>query len=202
MKKAILTLYDEKFADLAKLSLPSIKRCAKLNKAELCVETKSFDESRPIPWSKVLMCESALEDYDVVFWFDIDSIFTGDDNDIFRLSTKPIVINRPVTTFGSAKFNTGHMFLQQHSDTFKFLKETYEQTDFIYNNWYENAAMLELYDKFKDSIALKSFFRLVDLTIPPKYAIDSPYLGVHYPGGSVDQIKVAMKFDLLRSKYE
>lgn len=202
MKKAILTLYDDAFAGLAALSLPTIKRCAKLNKAELLIETKSLDTTRPIPWSKVLMCEQALKDYDVIFWFDIDSIFLSDDHDIFRLSSKPIIINKPLVSHSSAIFNSGHMFLRQDAIAFDFLKETYSLTDYIYNTWYENAAMIQLYDKYKSSIGLKSFFRLVDLTLLPTYdIIRSPFLGVHYPGGSVESKKVAMKYDLLRYKY-
>jgi len=108
-----------------------------------------WDRTRPIPWSKLRYILTFIDMYDYLFWSDADVIITNYDlpltSHILPLLPpgKDLLWTRDVC----GNLNSGNMLLRGKSAWLKdFILRTYQQTEFTHHIWWENAAMLHLYN--------------------------------------------------------
>ena len=108
-----------------------------------------WDRTRPIPWSKLRYILNFIDQYDYLFWSDADVIITNYD---LSLTSHIIPLLPPGkdllwTRDVCGNLNSGNMLLRGKSAWLKdFILRTYQQTEFINHIWWENAAMLHLYN--------------------------------------------------------
>ena len=106
--------------------------------------THSLDESRPIPWSKILLVQKLLEDCetDYVFWTDADAIVMNK-----KVKLKRFVDDRYDMIVGSDGngINTGQFLIRNCPWSKDFLKRVYAKTEYINNGWWEQMAIMNLY---------------------------------------------------------
>lgn len=108
-----------------------------------------WDKSKPIPWSKFHFILKYLDNYDYIFWSDADAIILNQDltleSHILPLlpDTKDIL-----WTFDACDhYNNGHLFVRGRSAWVRdYFNRCLKQTDLLYHIWWDNAAMIRLYE--------------------------------------------------------
>lgn len=106
-----------------------------------------WDRRRPAPWSKFNMIQKHLDDYDYLFWSDADAIILNHD---IRLES--IIALLPPhkdilwTIDACNHLNNGHMIIRGKSKwVHDYVNRAYTQEDLIHHIWWDNAAMIRLY---------------------------------------------------------
>lgn len=108
-----------------------------------------WDRTRPIPWSKFKFIEKYLDDYDYLFWSDADAIILDQDK-LLETQVLPLLpANKDMLwTYDACNhYNNGHMLIRGRSAWMRdFLQRAYAQTDLMYHIWWDNAAMIRLFE--------------------------------------------------------
>ena len=108
-----------------------------------------WDRKRPIPWSKIQFILKYIDQYDYIFWSDADVIILNQD---IRLETQVLPLlpkekNLVWTYDACGHYNNGNMLIRGKTPWSKdFLERSYQQTDLIYHIWWDNAAMIKLWE--------------------------------------------------------
>lgn len=143
-KIAIATLYTENLAKLGEYTNQSKQRyCEKWGYEFIC-HIGVIDEKRPAAWSKLLLVEKLLDDYDWVWWLDADAVIANqqisletildDDYDII------ICREREQEQLGTWQLNTGSFFMQRTKASSDFLQVIYHtEVDSDHPYWEQNA---------------------------------------------------------------
>ena len=124
---AIVTLFDKNYEDLAKVSLPDKVEYARAHGYDFIYFDEVIDASRPPQWSKVKAVEYLLNDYEWVWWIDIDALIM---NNSVRLES--IIDNQYDIIFTENKYSVisnGSSFFRNSQLTKDFLQESYALND-------------------------------------------------------------------------
>jgi len=111
--------------------------------------TEVWDRSRPIPWSKFRFIQTYLDDFDYLFCSDADVIFM---NPRLRLEDHVLPLlpadkDLLWTEDACRHLNNGHMLVRGRSRWARdFFTRCYQQIDLLYHPWWDNAAMIKLYE--------------------------------------------------------
>lgn len=107
-----------------------------------------WDRARPIPWSKFHFINKYLNDYDYLFWSDADAILLN--HNITLESIVPLLPDGKdiVWTYDACNhYNNGHLLIRGRSAWVRdYFKRAYEQTGLIHHIWWDNAAMIALFE--------------------------------------------------------
>ncbi len=157
---------DEKNPKIAILSLTigerykNVTKYGRLSKIEYCkkhgydfIEDESiYDNSRPIPWSKILLIKKYLTQYDYVVWIDGDTIILNLELTLEKFITDTMPLNIDFLMCRDHNFcNTGVWFLRNTKYVLDIMDEIYKQTDYIYRGEWEQTAFNKLYnDNYND----------------------------------------------------
>lgn len=109
-----------------------------------------WDRRRPIPWSKFNFILKYINEYDYIFWSDADAIILNQELKIENhiLPLLPEGKDLLWTYDACNHYNNGHMLIRGHSKwAIDFFKRAYAQTDLLYHIWWDNAAMIKLYNE-------------------------------------------------------
>ena len=127
-------------------SIENKRSYAKKHGYGLDVYTKILDPARKPAWSKVLAWKLSLSKYDYIWAVDFDSIIM---NDTFLLESviHPYPSQDLLFPRGRAlNINTGSFLIRQSNWSFAFLDRVYGMPDAEPKAWWENAAIIQLYD--------------------------------------------------------
>jgi len=111
-----------------------------------------WDRTRPIPWSKFPFLLAQLDNYDFVFCSDADVLIT---NPALRLEDHVLPLlpadKDLLWTFDACgHYNNGHMLVRGRSAWARdFFTRCSAQTDLLYHVWWDNAAMIRLFETVK-----------------------------------------------------
>jgi hypothetical protein len=111
-----------------------------------------WDRTRPIAWSKVpfiLKCLSELPEDSMVWLSDADVLIT---NPSLRIEEHVLPLFEPNKQFlmsfdSCGHINSGNVFFRNTPWARSYWKRVWEQTDCLYHIWWENAAMIKLYEE-------------------------------------------------------
>lgn len=137
IKIAIVTGYDEGYAQLGNVSSQNHAAYAAHCGYDLHIHRQGFDTNRPASWSKILFFQQHLDHYDWLFWIDTDALFMRKD---IRIES---FIDRRNCLFLEAE-NAGVFLLRCGYWAEKFLNCVWEQTQFINHHWWEGQAISHL----------------------------------------------------------
>ena len=84
MKTCLTTLYDKNFEKFIPYVLKSFEKFCEINSFDICIYDKLFDTNLHASWNKLLAVKESFKKYDVVFWCDADSLFTGINNNFLK----------------------------------------------------------------------------------------------------------------------
>jgi galactosyl transferase GMA12/MNN10 family len=110
--------------------------------------SESKDESRPIPWTKVLIVLELLDDPEVeyVFWTDADSLIMNSDIKLKGFIDKRYDL---VIATDNDHLNSGQFLIRNCDWSKDFLQRIYAKEEFITNGWWEQASMIDEFAKNK-----------------------------------------------------
>ena len=120
-----------------------------------------YDPLRPHAWSKIRLLQKYLESYNYLMWIDADVLIMNQERTIeeyIRLlpADKFILVGRDINNL-----NTGVIILRNCPLAHEFLKDVWNKTEYLNHEWWEQAAIIDLYGSPK----YRSSFEV----IPRKY---------------------------------
>jgi hypothetical protein len=86
MKICLTTLYDKNFEKFIPYVLKSFENFCEINSFDIQVYDKLFDSNLHPSWNKLLAIKESFKKYDVVFWSDADSLFTGINENFLKIN--------------------------------------------------------------------------------------------------------------------
>ncbi len=110
-----------------------------------------WDRSRPVAWSKVpfiLKCLSELPEGSMVWLSDADVLIT---NPSLKIEDHVLPLLEPNKQFlmsldSCGHINSGNIFFKNTEWTRDYWRRVWNETEFLYHIWWENAAMIKLYE--------------------------------------------------------
>jgi hypothetical protein len=153
----LTTYFDENYAEMGSICLKSMERYAK--KFNIKIELmNNFKSDRPPAWNKIKIVRKLLNKYDFVLWIDSDALFVRFDEDIRREieSGKDFYLVKHHLKSREAP-NTGLFLIRNTAWSRSFLDKVWNSEKYIYHNFWENAAVIDLlgyndaliYNKYK-----------------------------------------------------
>jgi hypothetical protein len=145
---AVVSLHiGEEFREATKYSLLSkIQYCNK-HHYDLVVDEDCYDTSRPPAWSKVKLIQRALDIYSTIVWIDADTLIMNPDIRLENFIDNLMGTNDMLLGYDRDRFNTGVWFIRSTNWSMQFLKDVYDQEQFINSGYWEQAAVIDLFDK-------------------------------------------------------
>jgi hypothetical protein len=136
---------------------------SRINKIEYCkkygydfIEDNSvYDESKPIPWSKLKLILKYIDEYDYIVWIDAD-IYIMNKEMCLEEMIKEKQLDKDIMVGSDWKYmNTGFLSVKNSEFSKKYLEDVFNHTGYEnedggqfsrYANW-EQGAFINLYDK-------------------------------------------------------
>jgi len=126
----------------------------------------SMDTSRPIPWSKILLIKRTMmsKKVDWVFWTDADSLIMND-----NIKLEDLIDNRydMIVASDHSGINTGQFFIRNCRWSRGFLKRVYAMTQHINHGWWEQKAIMDLYEMNESD---RKHIKILDQRVMNSYA--------------------------------
>ncbi len=140
---AVVTLHTPAIRELGEFTAANKRAYCARHGYDFIGEADLLDAGRPPAWSKVLLLQRHLADYDWLMWTDADSAFTNPDRDLGWLTATEadMVIARD-----ASGINTGVFLIRNTPAAAAFLSRVWDQADLIDHRWWEQAAMMRLLD--------------------------------------------------------
>lgn len=155
MKILILSLADNAYREIERISTPNKEAYAKKHGYEFRLIRVSLDRTRHPSWSKILALYGYLmePDYDWIFWSDPDSLIVNDE-----IKLEDIIDDRYDLIFGEDDngINCGEFLIKNSDLSREFLADVYQQKQFKDHIWLEQAAVHFLQPKYQANIKLIS----------------------------------------------
>lgn len=125
-------------------ALHTFRRFAEKHDYDVVVGGPGRASGRPPAWGKVALMWSLLDLYDVVLWIDADAIILDDNVDPVQLLA-PGDFQALVQHDWKTQLipNTG-VWLVRGPRAKEFLQQVWDKTEFIDDQWWENAAVMDL----------------------------------------------------------
>jgi mannan polymerase II complex MNN10 subunit len=148
-KIAMVTLFDAHYTGLANIAVPNHLEYAAKHGYDYIYFDETIDKSRPPQWSKVKAVEYLLNEYDWVWWLDVDALVIN-----FDTKLENIIDNNYDMIFTANKYSiisNGSSFYKNTQITKNFLNECYTLERDILRNVdiqvfdHEQQPMRELY---------------------------------------------------------
>lgn len=111
-----------------------------------------WDRTRPIPWSKIRFILKYLDEYDYIFMSDADVIIMNQEITLETLITR-LPPNKDIlwTLDACEHYNNGNMLIRGKTPWVNdFFQRVYAQTELIHHIWWDNAGMIQVYNKNPD----------------------------------------------------
>jgi hypothetical protein len=131
----------DEYSELVKRAVENKQAyCQKHGYDFICLN-RSLDNTRPIPWSKILFIKSIMKKYPSkwIFWTDADSLFMDFSRRLeeFVDEEHNLIITRDLNAI-----NSGQFFLKNCDWSYQFLKVVYDHTEYIHHHWWENQGFI------------------------------------------------------------
>ena len=115
-----------------------------------------WDRDMPIPWSKFNFILKYLDDYDYLFWSDADVILLNQELKLEDHVFPHLPANKDILwTFDACgHYNNGHLLIRGKSAWVRnYFQRCLQQKDLLYHIWWDNAAMIRLFETNPDDNA-------------------------------------------------
>lgn len=179
MKLCVASLYTSNIKEYGILSAKNKRSYAIKHGFDCVISNKVLDPKRAAAWSKIILIQKLLGDYDWVFWTDADSLIMNMDTNlqdlIRRYSNKDMIVTKGV----SSPINSGEWLIKNTKWSHALLDKIWHSTPdyFINNNPWEQGSFVNLLSKkVKKKIAILNHrvmnsipnIRYIDLDCSPK----------------------------------
>jgi hypothetical protein len=154
MKMCLTTLYNKNFEKFIPYVLKSFEKFCEINSFDICVYDKLFDTDRHPSWNKLLAVKESFKKYDLIFWCDADSLFTGKNDNFLKINNFDCKSDLMVSFDGNG-ICLSHFLINNNEynikliDTLLFLKDVKDDNSFgIGPKWEQNTlkALIQHFD--------------------------------------------------------
>lgn len=151
MKIKIISAYDKNFKEISDLSFPTLEKFSQKNQFD-CERFFIEDFKKPAPWFKIdaLIKAIELKQHDYVLWIDSDAIIFNQNFDI-----ESIINNNKILHIAKDfnNINSGVMLWKTCEEGLSLLYKIQSMSEKYLNHiWWEQAAIIELYENNVDNI--------------------------------------------------
>lgn len=137
MKIAVCSfVIGDRYKEIVKYGIQTRINYCKKHNYDYIDDESVYDRSRKIEWSKILIVQKYLSQYDFLVWIDADSFIMNDNVTLERLIEKYLEGDNPkdlMYTVGHGWINNGVMFIRNTPFMRDFFREVYTHTDQICN---------------------------------------------------------------------
>ena len=173
MNIAILTIGTNNINLYSKYVFPINQSYAHTHKYCYIQYNDTLDNTRPIPWSKILAIKQQINNFDWIFYIDADAIFFNHDiriediiDEKYNLIISKAMGQNWVNQFylNDSEFeniNTGVFLIKGKNSWSSYLLDyIYSRTNRINHHWWENQALSDIYKEH--NMAINSKIKIVD----------------------------------------
>jgi hypothetical protein len=145
-KKVVCSIGYGPHEELLAIVGPALKDYARRHCYDVVLESRLLDKGRPAAWSKVLLLQRLMDQYQAAVWIDSDAIIVEPSLDILDElpDTKDLGMVAHCTVEGPEIPNTGVLAIRSTPETRDFLQRIWQHQAFINHKWWDNAAALSL----------------------------------------------------------
>jgi len=148
-----------------------------------------YDPSRAHAWSKIRVLQKYIKDYDYLIWIDADVLIMNQDRkieDFIQLlpDDKFLLIGRDLNNL-----NSGVTVWRNCPLAVEFLEDVWNKTQYLNHEWWEQAAIIDLYEspKYKSGFEVIprkyiSIMNAFDFRIDPKVHWRPGDFCIHFAG--------------------
>jgi hypothetical protein len=158
---------------------------------------ESLDNSRPVPWTKVLLILDVMKNkqYKWIFWTDADSLIMNKNKKLeeFIDDGYELIITKDLNAI-----NSGQFFIKNSEWSNEFLHKVYSHEEFINHHWWEQMGVIT---------ELQDANNLMHVKIMPQRTFNS-YQGfnnlevdyhpgdfiIHFPGTGAEKLSKLMYY--------
>ena len=145
MKFAVLSLATDALSEMRELTFANKRAYCEKHGYQWIGANKAMDSSRPPAWSKIRMLQEACIHLPGwwAFWTDADSLIVRPDWKIESIAddNADLIISQDRNGI-----NTGSFLIRLGNQTWQFLTEAYEQTQYLNHRWWDQAAIRHVID--------------------------------------------------------
>ena len=144
MKKVIVTLASGTHSTYLDMSKSRLIEYGEKHNYDVQIIDGVLTIDRPPAWSKILLIQKLLKDYDIVFWIDSDAVIIDSATDILdEIDLEKTELALVEHSFGGQTHpNTGVMLIRRTDSILQFLERVWDQMDLINHPWWEQAAII------------------------------------------------------------
>lgn len=135
----------EEYGNMVLPGIPNKARYCRHHGYNFALFTETMDATRPIPWTKIKIIQYLFKNPKVkwVFWSDADSLFMNSHIKLKRFLDKRYDL---ILASDDNGINSGQFFIRNCEWSKKFLADVYNQEQFINHGWWEQKAIMHLYE--------------------------------------------------------
>jgi len=175
-----------------------------------------WDRSKPIPWSKFHYILKYLDSYDYIFWSDADAIILNQDLALETQILPLLPADKDILwTFDACNhYNNGHLLVRGKSAWVRdYFNRCLQQTDLLYHIWWDNAAMIRLFESHRADAAkietCRDHWLFNSYVFGPKDTADDLSVRLYRPGdflihfaGVYDPFNIYRMMKYVESQYK
>lgn len=144
-RRALCSLGVGPHSELLDIALPRLEAYAANFGYDVIIGRSSLAPERPPAWSKIVMMDRALSDFDFVVWVDADAILVDSSSDIADVCDPDRSIHLAVHRYDAQQVpNTGVCVLRADRHAERFLRGVWNLDLYTDHPWWDNAATLDL----------------------------------------------------------
>lgn len=141
----LATGYHRQFLEA---TAPTLDAYARRHGWATVISSEVLAIDRPPSWSKVVLVQALLDEFEFVFWVDADAIIVDIERSVLDVVDEHSDIwfaRHPQDRNPDASvLNAGVILARSCTFTRALLSEVWSAETFIHHNWWENAALLDL----------------------------------------------------------
>lgn len=145
MSLCLTTLYTKNYSNFAPIAVRSFEKFCEKYDMNIVVYDSLLDDKKHPAWNKLLAIQECLFNHDYVFWCDIDSLYTGSEENFFSVDN--FFHKHFIAHDDGDGLCTSHMLIKNKEynkkliDTLLFLGDVKDNNRFgnPYPKWEQNA---------------------------------------------------------------
>ncbi|HRE02772.1 MAG TPA: hypothetical protein PLV68_15840 [Ilumatobacteraceae bacterium] len=133
---------------LMAIAAPTIDAYARRHGWDVVLSSEVLAPERPPSWAKIRLLQDLMGHYEYVFWIDADAIVVDTRRNVLdeidRAKQMWFASHPQQRDERAVVLNAGVILLRSGEFAEHLLRSTWEQTQYVDHNWWENAALLAL----------------------------------------------------------
>jgi hypothetical protein len=137
----VVNFFDAVYAPAGAISVPNKRAYCDRHGYDYLLSHEPLDSTRPASWTKLKLLQRHIDDYDVLFWNDTDTLIMNSEVKIESLLLPEVPLIVGSDDWG---INCGNLIVQNTPQIQSILAEWWDKDDELTHPWWEQRALMEL----------------------------------------------------------